>query len=353
MYNYKVEDKVAVAISNLEIVKSIDGKRKLQYLNKKGIHTVCKVAPMGRPDLMDLVIDSPFYYDPNWFVKIDEDGILKEGTKVVYTGGYGAEWRDLSQGKRDIITKQKVFRIKRISAFGNLKLESLKDDLSLDLLYWDRKLFSKVVEDDDVEITLTLDQLLEPVTMENTNVGDKVILLPPKGKKFECFSSWGQKTEDFAFGINDYMVEHFHVGDVFTVRSLESKSARMEGLIDVGIREDDRGYHWDNRWLRKLPKNDYSLDVKFNMKGNTTECEFAGLTGKVTKHEKDSNNFGVALVTSILKAMNYDEFVISDAYKLLTNGLSSKAISKEVAADIKKDLREVESTITDMLYKIS
>ena len=220
-------------------------------------------------------------------------------------------------------------------------------------MYWDRKLFSKVVEDDDVEITLTLDQLLEPVTMENTNVGDKVILLPPKGKKFECFSSWGQKTEDFAFGINDYMVEHFHVGDVFTVRSLESKSARMEGLIDVGIREDDRGYHWDNRWLRKLPKNDYSLDVKFNMKGNTTECEFAGLTGKVTKHEKDSNNFGVALVTSILKAMNYDEFVISDAYKLLTNGLSSKAISKEVAADIKKDLREVESTITDMLYKIS
>lgn len=348
----KKGDYIAVAVSSEEIGKSNEGKRKLFYLNRQGMHEVNYVEPFGRSDLMDIRVDSPFYYNTGWFVKIDREyKNFKKGDKVVYTGGYGAEWRNFKQPKRDVLTNQKVFTIQNITWIGDF-------DFGLDGKYayltWNPQHFCKVVEDDDVETTLTLDQLLEPVTMENTNVGDKVILLPPKGKKFERFSSWGQKTEDFTFGINEYMVEHFHVGDVFTVCSLESKSDRIEGLVDVGIREDDGLYHWDNRWLRKLPKDDYTLDVKFNIKGNTTECELgSGLTGKVVKHEKDSDNFGVALVTSILKAMNYDEFVIADAYKLLTNGLDSKAIRGEVVADIKKDLREVESTITDMLYKMS
>lgn len=348
---FKKGDFIAVAVSSEVIGKSNEGKRKLFYLNRLGIHEVNYLEPFGRSELMDIRVDSPYYYNTGWFVKIDRKyKDFKKGDKVVYTGGYGAEWRDLSQPKRDVLTNQKVFTVQNITWLGNF-------DFGLDGKYayltWNPQHFCKVVEDDDVEVTLTLDQLFEPVTMTNTNVGDKVILLPPKGKRFERFSSFGQKTEDFAFGINEYMADHFHVGDVFTVRSLESKSARMEGLIDVGIREDDGDCHWDNRWLRKLPKDDYTLDVKFNIKGNATECELGDLTGKVTKHEKDSDNFGVALVTSILKAMNYDESVISDAYKLLTKGLSSKAIRKEVAADIKKELREVESTISDMVYKIS
>lgn len=348
---FKKGDYIAVAVSSEEIAKSNEGKRKLFYLNRQGMHEVNYVEPFGRSELIDIRVDSPFYYNTNWFVKIDREyKDFKKGDKVVYVGGYNSDWRNFTQSERDVLTNQKVFTIKNITWLGKLNFDLEDKSLCLTL---SPQYFCKVVEDEDVEVTLTLDQLFEPVTMENTNVGDKVILLPPKGKRFERFSSFGQKTEDFSFGINDYMAEHFHVGDVFTVRSLESKSARMEGLIDVGIREDDGDCHWDNRWLRKLPKDDYTLDVKFNIKGNATECELGDLTGKVTKHEKDSDNFGVALVTSILKAMNYDESVISDAYKLLTKGLSSKAIRKEVAADIKKELREVESTISDMVYKIS
>ena len=158
--------------------------------------------------------------------------------------------------------------------------------------------------------------------------GDRVMVVPPKGKTFEV------GVRGFNSGVTKSMVDIVKKKNLFTVERM---------FWDGSVHFKECGYTWDSRWLEYVPTENNNkkkvITIDFILSNKETKAVSLNKVGVTNRDPRDEYNETTAMIVSLARMLGLSEDKVSQIidvlYDDIPKGLEDSSI-KDLIQELQK-----------------
>lgn len=158
--------------------------------------------------------------------------------------------------------------------------------------------------------------------------GDRVMVVPPKGRKFEV------GVHGFKGGITRTMVAIVKGNNIFTISKV---------LPDGSVNFEECGYIWDQNWLELAPSESGNkkklITIDFILSDKESKAVGLNRVGVTTRNPNDEYDETTAMIISLARMLRLSEEKVQGIIDVLYNDIP-KGLEESSLKDLIKELQK-------------